>query len=48
MTSKTIILLVTLGKVSDAKAELKELLDWMKEQYQIKTPEIDIPRLAEP
>nr|P18267.2 RecName: Full=Anthranilate synthase component 1; Short=AS; Short=ASI [Bacillus pumilus] len=25
------------------KQELKELLDWMKEQYQIKTPDIDIP-----
>lgn len=25
------------------KQELKELLDWMKKQYQIKTPDIDIP-----
>ncbi|WP_342467419.1 anthranilate synthase component I [Bacillus sp. FSL W8-0629] len=31
------------GKTVMQKAELKELLDWMKEQYQIKTPEIDIP-----
>lgn len=25
------------------KQELKDLLDWMKEQYQIKTPDVDIP-----